>query len=203
MAAIAFPEDDSPDLTRILQQLRGRHASISAEAFAAIYAELRKLARIHMSKERASHTLQTTALIHEAYLKIAGLERIEWSSRTHFFAVASQIMRQILVDYARRRSAEKHGGGFLRVELNEGVALTEENLESILLVDAALNKLQHVDARQAQVVELRFFAGLSNEQIAEYLGVSERTVKRDWKFAQAWLYGEITGESGSPGDQCP
>jgi RNA polymerase sigma factor (TIGR02999 family) len=160
-----------------------------------VHRELRQLAREHMRHERPSHTLQATALVSEAYLRLLKLKRIRWEDREHFFAVAARLMRQILVDAARARDAQKRGLGVRPASLEEAglEGSTEGNAASdLLFVDEALQKLQVVDARKAQVVELRVFMGLSIEEVAAALSVSVETVKRDWRLAKAWLAQELT-----------
>ncbi len=160
-----------------------------------VHRQLRQLAREHMRHERPSHTLQATALVSEAYLRLLKLKRIRWEDREHFFAVAARLMRQILVDAARARDAQKRGLGVRPASLEEAESAgsTEGNAASdLLFVDEALQKLQAVDARKAQVVELRVFMGLSIEEVAAALSVSVETVKRDWRLAKAWLAQELT-----------
>lgn len=157
-----------------------------------VYAELRRLARHYMAHERAGHSLQTTALVNEAYVKLAGCQRMHWQSRAHFFAVSAQLMRRILVDHARRHGP-KRGGAAQHVSL-EGVALVTGSVrEDLLALDSALDSLAQISARKARVVELRYFAGLSVEETAHILEVSQITVLRDWRLARAWLHRELTG----------
>jgi RNA polymerase sigma-70 factor, ECF subfamily len=155
-----------------------------------IYAELRSLAGRHMRVERADHTLQPTALVNEAFLRLAGQRGTEWRSRAHFLAIGSQMMRRILVDHSRKERAAKRNGG-VQVTLGEGVAVTEARPLDLVMVDEALERLAELDPRQAKVVELRFFGGLDNRETAAALGVSLATVKRDWTLAKAWLQREI------------
>jgi RNA polymerase sigma factor (TIGR02999 family) len=145
-----------------------------------------------MRREREDHTLQTTALVNEAYLRLVDQKGKSWQNRAHFFAVAAQVMRRILVDYARKHRAQKRGGEQQKLELEGDVAITPERSDELLLLDQALERLKAWDARQSRIVELRFFGGLTNEETAEVLGVAPRTVKRDWQVAKSWLYGEIT-----------
>ena len=187
----APPPDEN--ITELLQELKRGRSDAEAELVPLIYDELRRLARTHMAWERPDHTLQTTALVHEAYVKLIGTRGTEWADRSHFFAVAAEIMRQILVDHARARRAKKRFSGAKRVELTDALAISDESLDRILMVDGALQKLKEEDPRQAQVVVLRFFAGLDIEQVADILGVSSRTVRRDWRHAKAWLYEKIAG----------
>lgn len=157
-----------------------------------VYDEFRALAARHLRRERANHTLQPTALVHEAYLRLIDQTRVDWQGRTHFFAVGAQAIRRILVDHARNRKRQKRGGGAGRVTLDESVALAPQRAEEILALDEALETLGKLDARQAQVVEMRFFAGMSVEEVAEVLGVSKRTIEGDWTMARAWLMRELS-----------
>jgi RNA polymerase sigma factor (TIGR02999 family) len=156
-----------------------------------VYDELRRLAHHHLQGERAGHTLQSTALVHEAYLRLADQEPLRLDNRAHFFAVASHLMRQILVDYARKHHAAKRGANNLTLTLDEAVALPKKRNLRLVALDDALNGLAELDARQSQIVELRFFGGLSIDETSEVLGVSQATVKREWSTARAWLYREM------------
>ena len=158
-----------------------------------VYEELRRQAARYLRRERPGHTLQTTALIHEAYLRLIDAKDVNWQSRAHFFAVAANLMRRILVEHARRRDAAKRGGSHIRVQLDEAVATADEDGVDLLAIDQALDRLAAIDPQQARVVELRFFSGLSVEETAAALGVSPKTVKRDWSVARAWLRREIGG----------
>ncbi len=162
-----------------------------------VYEELRQQAARYLRRERPGHTLQTTALINEAYLRLIDIRDVRWQSRAHFFAIAANLMRRILVDHARRRDAEKRGGTQIRLTLNEVFAAAKETELDLLAIDEALDRLTKLDAQQARVVELRFFSGLSVEETAAVLGVSPKTVKRDWSVARAWLRREI-GDSSDP-----
>jgi RNA polymerase sigma factor (TIGR02999 family) len=152
-----------------------------------VYAELHRLAKSYMRSERAGHTLQTTALIHEAYLQLIDANQVEWQNRAHFFGVAARLMRQILVAAARERSYQKRGGRAHQVSLDEAMAVSQERDEDLVALDEVLSALARFDARKAQVVELRFFGGLSVEETAEALRISPETVKRDWRLAKSWL----------------
>ena len=156
-----------------------------------VYDELRRMARKYMRRQPSEHTFQTTDLIHEAYLKIAGGEQRNWQSRSHFFGVAAKAMRHILVDYARSKHNQKRGGWQERVTLAENMRVTNESSEDIVALDEALNRLSVLDDRKVRVVEMKFFAGLNIAEIAEVLKVSPETVKRDWSFAQTWLLREL------------
>jgi RNA polymerase sigma-70 factor, ECF subfamily len=160
-----------------------------------VYAELRRLASHYMSRERPGHSLQTTALVNEAYLRLVDYKRMRWESRAHFFAVSAQLMRRILVEHARNRQYLKRGGGAARVSLEEAAVISEERAADLVALDDALESLAAIDRRKIQVVELRFFGGLSVEETAEVLKVSPLTVMRDWSTAKAWLYREL-GQGG-------
>jgi RNA polymerase sigma-70 factor (ECF subfamily) len=157
-----------------------------------VYKELHRLAHFQLRKERPNHTLQSAALVHEAYLRLVGLNPPQWESRTHFFAIAAQLMREILVDYARRHRAAKRGGGAGNLSLDGAVMLSRQKDVDVLSLDDALKALAKIDPRQSRVVELRFFAGLSLEEISEVLEIAPATVQRDWTAARAWLHREIS-----------
>ena len=158
-----------------------------------VYTELRRLAAHYMRGERPGHTLQTSALVNEAYLRLAGHEDIQWQDRAHFFAIAAQAMRRILVDHARRRGGQKRGGDAHKVALDEALVVSSERAAEVVALDDALARLAEIAPRKSQLVELRFFGGLSIEETAEVLKVSPGTVMRDWTFAKAWLRREMTG----------
>jgi RNA polymerase sigma-70 factor (ECF subfamily) len=175
----------SKPVTQLLEELRQGDTRAHSKLVALVYPELRRIAAGYMKRERKNHTLQATALVNEAYLRLAGCR--SWEDRAHFFAAAAHIMRQILVDYARQWSAEKRGGGALRVTLHEWMAVGEKDSCLVLEVDRLLKRLEQLDPRQCQIVELRFFSGMTEEEISDVLGISLRTVKRDWAMARAWL----------------
>ncbi len=156
-----------------------------------VYDELRRIAHRQLRAERTDHTLSTTALVHEAYVKLADQTRAQWNDRAHFFAVAAVAMRRILVDYARKRQAEKRGGGVRPVTLDDAAALIEDRADALLAVDEALTRLAGIDERLSRVVECRFFGGLTEEETATALRVTARTVRRDWVKAKGWLYQEL------------
>ena len=158
-----------------------------------VYEELRKQAARYLRRERPGHSMQTTALINEAYLRLIDARNVPWEGRAHFFAIAANLMRRILVDHARRRDAEKRGGAQIRLTLDDTVGIAKQSDVDLLMIDDALTRLAVLDPQQAQVVELRFFSGLSVEETATALGISPRTVKRDWSVARAWLRREIGG----------
>ncbi|MBL8178062.1 MAG: sigma-70 family RNA polymerase sigma factor [Bryobacterales bacterium] len=183
------------DITRLLRDWTGNANPAALEQLTPIvYSELRKLALSYLRRERSDHTLQPTALIHEAYLRLVDQNVPAWRSRSHFFGVAAQLMRQILVDHARARSAGKRGGGEARLSLDAGLQYSEERSAELVALDDALTDLAKLDPRKAKVVELRYFGGLSVEETAEALHVSVATVGRELRFAEAWLHKLITGE---------
>jgi RNA polymerase sigma factor (TIGR02999 family) len=184
---------DSEEITRLLFLLRAGEKEVEERLIEAVYPELRRIARGYLQHERPGHTLQPTALVNEAYLQLVGQKDKDWQSRSHFFAVAAQVMRRVLVDYARQKKAQKRDGGRQRVELVDALAISEDRIEDVLAVDEALKRLAEWDPRQSKIVEMRFFGGLTEEEAAEALGISVRTVKRDWAVAKAWLHGELSG----------
>jgi RNA polymerase sigma factor (TIGR02999 family) len=162
-----------------------------------VHDELRRLARGYMARERPDHTLQASALVNEAYMRLIELKRMRWQNRAHFFAMSARVMRRILVDAARARRNEKRGGGGARISLDEALLVAPEEAQDLVALDVALSALETLHPRQSQVVELRFFGGLSLEETAEALHVSVDTVKRDWRFAKLWLLSELTDAAGS------
>lgn len=162
-----------------------------------VYAELRLQAARFLRRERAGHTLQTTALIHEAYIRLVDQRNVQWQNRAQFFGVAAQLMRRILVDHARTKKRTKRGGSAVRVSLDQAMVITQEPEIDVVALDQALNRLAEIDPQQSRIVELRFFSGLSVEETAEVLGISPATVKRDWSVAKAWLHREISGDEQS------
>jgi RNA polymerase sigma factor (TIGR02999 family) len=158
-----------------------------------VYRELRQIAGRLMAGQRPNHTLQATALINEAYVRLVDAREVNWQDRTHFFAICARAMRQILIDHARARASEKRGGGQIVLELDEALAAAPSPAANLLELDDALKRLEEIDPRKSQVVELRFFGGLNLEETAEALKVSTKTVQRDWDLARAWLYGELNG----------
>jgi RNA polymerase sigma factor (TIGR02999 family) len=159
-----------------------------------VYAELHRLAKRYIGHEHEGHSLQTSALVNEAYLRLVHAHGVRWENRTHFFAVSAQIMRRILVDFARSRQNLKRGGGALQITLDEGLVVSPESGADLLALDEALEKLAALNPRQSQVVELRYFGGLNEEEVAAALNVSPRTVRHDWSVARAWLYRELSNE---------
>lgn len=183
------------EVTQLLAAVNDGDSHAAAQLLPLVYDELRKLAKSRMANEPSGMTLQPTALVHEAYLRLLGDTNIGWDNRGHFFAAAALAMRRILVDRARGRNRIKRGGGRAKVELNEAMLSAESQSDDLLTLDEALTKLERFDKRKAEVVMLRYFAGLSIEDTAAALGVSPATVKNEWTFARAWLHREIASDS--------
>jgi RNA polymerase sigma factor (TIGR02999 family) len=181
-------------VTMLLGRARSGDSSALADVFPLIYDELRRLAQQQLQREPDGHTLSATALVHEAYMRLIDYSRMEWTGRAHFLAVAATAMRRILVDHARGHRSAKRGGALRRVSIDDVELSTEERAEMLIAIDDALGRLKEIDGRQAQVVECRFFGGMTEEETAEALGVSPRTVKRDWAKAKSWLHREIAAE---------
>lgn len=179
------------DITALLEQLGRGNPEAEARLVPLIYGELRRMAARYMRRERPDHTLEATALVHEAYVRLVGQTRMNWRNRAHFFGVTAQIMRRILVDHARKRQADKRGGVAAQVSLDHVAVISPQPSEELLALDEALLRLSQWDPRQCRIVELKYFAGLEIEEIAAVLEVSPRTVKRDWNVARAWLRSEI------------
>ena len=179
------------EVTNLLIELKNGNRDAESRLMPLVYGELRRLAGLYMRGERPGHTLQATALVHEAYLRLVGYEDVDWQNRAHFFGVAANLMRRILVDHARAKQAKKRGGGDQKVSLDQAVLVRPEAPEQFLALDEALERLAKRDPRQARIVELRYFGGLSEEETAEVLQISVRTVKRDWSVARAWLYQQL------------
>ena len=185
------PSVSPHEVTQLLQQWSQGDDSALAQLTPLVYEELRRLAHHYMEGERPNHTLQTTALVNEAYLRLADQTTPNWQSRAHFFAVAARGMRRILVSYARSNRAQKRGGGAARIELDEAAILSPEQSKEIVDLHEALERLGTLDSRKAQVVELKYFGGLHHDEIAEVMKISAVTVRRDWVFAKAWLHKEL------------
>jgi RNA polymerase sigma-70 factor, ECF subfamily len=189
------------DVTRLLGAIREGDRSALERLIPVVYDELRDLAAHYIRRERSDHTLQPTALVHEAYMRLAGhVEHhgADWRDRAHFFGVAARVMRQVLVDYARAHQAAKRGSGQARVTLSEGVRLVDDETVDLLALEVALTRLAALDADQARLVELRFFAGLTVEETAEVVGRSATSVKREWRAARAWLHRELSTSQTPP-----
>ena len=185
------------EITELLAEWRDGNQSALDELYPLVYNELHRLARRYMSRERKGHTLQTTALINEAYVRLVDQKNVQWANRSHFFAISAQIMRRILIDHARRYGYAKRGGGAKQVSLEEVAAIVPEQGRELIRLDEALKSLAERDPRRSQVVELRYFGGLNNEEIAGVLNVSQNTVTRDWNMARAWLYQQLSENSAN------
>lgn len=183
------------EVTQLLRKWSQGDQAAPEKLMPLVYAELRRMAHRYMAIQNPGHTLQTTALIHEAYLRLVNqTEKKQWENRSHFFAVAAQAMRHILVDYARSKQAGKHGGGAKELSLDEALTVSQERAAELVALDDALAELARIDQRKSQIVELRFFGGLSVEETAEVLKVSPITVMRDWSLAKAWLHRELSNQ---------
>jgi len=194
-----MPASSAHHVTQLLQDWsQGKDAALE-ELLPLVHQELRRLARRYMFGERPGHTLQATALVNEAYLRLVNSRQVNWQNRAHFFAISAQLMRRILVDYARARGYQKRGGGIPKVTLDEALMGLEEKRRDLVALDDALKTLAGVDPRKSKVIELRFFGGLSVEETAEVLKVSPETVLRDWRLAKAWLTREM-GKSVATGN---
>ena len=185
-----------PAVTQLLRAWSEGDESALERLVPLVEGELRRLARGYMARERGAHTLQPTALVNEAYLRLIDARHVQWQDRAHFFAVAAQAMRRVLIDFARARQNLKRGGGALRVSLDEGLVAAPERGADLLALDEALAQLARLNPRQARVVELRYFGGLSEEEVGHVLEIAPRTVRLDWKLARAWLYKTMTKGAG-------
>jgi RNA polymerase sigma factor (TIGR02999 family) len=184
--------DSNPgEVTQLLFELKAGNRAAEERLIPLVYKELRRIASNRLKHEAAHHSLQPTALVHEAYLRLTRLERIDWQSRSHFYAVSAKLMRRILVDHARANQTHKRGDGVGTISLHDAIFPSTEREPQILALDEALDKLSKLDERQCNIVELRFFAGMSEEETGHVLNISARTVKRDWRAAKAWLFAEL------------
>ena len=188
----------SPDVTSLLRKFADGNQEAARELIPVIYRELHHLAARHLRRERRDHTLQATALVNEAYIRLIGQRNTNWQNRAHFFAVASNLMRRILVDYARRQLRAKRGGWQAKLSLDEVALLSPDRSDKMLVLDESLTRLEKLDARQGRIVELRYFGGLTVDEAAGLLGVSPTTVRREWTSAKAYLYGELKERHGDP-----
>lgn len=184
----------SAPVTQLLRAWRDGDEGALAALVPLVESELRRLARVYMARERQGHTLQTTALINEAYVRLVDAQSVQWQGRAHFLGIAARLMRRVLVDHARTRDGQKRGGAQQRIELDEAIAVSESPDINVLALDRALDALAAVDQRRSRVVEMRFFGGMSVEETADALDVSTDTVKRDWRLAKLWLMRELEGE---------
>lgn len=189
------PPQQEHEITQLLAEWREGNQAALDELYPLVYDELHRLARRYMSRERKGHTLQTTALINEAYVRLVDQRNVHWANRSHFFAISAQIMRRILIDHARRHAYAKRGGGAQQVSFDETATVALGDLSEFLRLDEALKSLAELDPRRSQVVELKYFGGLNNDEIAGVLKISKNTVIRDWNMARAWLYRQLTGSA--------
>ena len=180
------------DITEILRSWSGGDPEASERLFALVYDELRRLARSYLKREGSGHTLQPTALVNEAYLRLVDQTRVDWQNRSHFYGIAAQMMRRILIDYARAHATGKRGGVALRLSLEQVNISLEQDATDLIALDEALNKLANFDQRKSRVVELLYFGGVEYKEAAEVLSVSEKTIQRDWQMAKMWLYRELS-----------
>jgi RNA polymerase sigma-70 factor (ECF subfamily) len=180
------------ELTQLLLDWSQGNKNALDKLMPLVYDELRSLARRYLSRESTGHTLQTTALVNEAYMRLIDQNRVQWQNRAHFFAISAQLMRRILVDHARKQHYAKRGGDAIKLSLDDVALLSKEKAAELVALDEALEQLAELDSRRSRVVELRFFGGLNNEEIASVLGISANTVMRDWNLARAWLYKTVT-----------
>jgi RNA polymerase sigma-70 factor (ECF subfamily) len=180
------------DVTRILHDWSGGDPAAPERLMPFVYDELRRLARTFLARERGAHTLQPTALVHEAYVRLVDQRSVNWQNRAHFYGIAASMMRRVLIDHARAHATEKRGGSVVHLSLEDVQVPIEQRASDFVALDEALEKLSQFDERKCRIVEMRFFAGLKDEEIAEVLGVTTRTVLRDWKKARLWLYRELS-----------
>ena len=185
------------DAAALLSELANGDQEAAEQLTSLVYNELKRLARGYMRRERPDHTLQTTALVNEAYLRLVRQKNVNWQGRSHFLAIAAKTMRRVLIDHARGHLREKRGGAKISLPLSEALAFSPEHSEQLLKVDEALERLAKLDVRQSHIVELRFFGGLSVEETAEFLNISPKTVKRDWALAKVWLQRELRSRHGN------
>jgi RNA polymerase sigma factor (TIGR02999 family) len=188
------------EVTRILDRIDQGDPHAAAELLPLVYEELHKLAAARMANEPPGQTLQTTALVHEAWLRLSGSAQVEWNGRAHFFGAAAEAMRRILVDRARKKARQRHGGGLQRVDLQHVTLATEDSDDTVLAIHEALDRLAHESPQQAEIVRLCYFVGLEHGEIAEVLAVSEATVRRHWAYARSWLYAQLKSSLGRQGN---
>jgi len=194
-----LPSFDPQEITRILQKIENGDPEAPARLLPLVYRQLRAAAQKQMARERGDHTLQATALVHEAYLRLVGPVEVAFENRAHFYAAAAEAMRRILIEHARRRGRVRHGGGMRRVPLSAEELARAPDLDEVMSVDEAIRRLEERDGRMGRIVRLRFFAGLEVAEIAAVLGLTDRTVRREWALARAWLHRELSSGTGRDG----
>jgi RNA polymerase sigma factor (TIGR02999 family) len=187
--------EDTQQITRLLLAWREGEPSALDRLMPMVYEELRRLASAYMRRQRPGHSLQTVDLVNEAYMRLVDSSRVNWQDRNHFYAIASQIMRRLLVDSARKRNSQKRGGGHAQITLDDNLEIAGGSGTDLVALDEAMKRLAVLNPRQSRIIELRYFGGLTEEETAEVLGVSSRTIRRDWTIARAWLFRELTGSS--------
>ncbi len=192
------PSDDAPFVTGLLRKWQDGDELALDQLLPLVQETLHRLAHRQVNRERAGHTLQTTALVNEAFIRLVGQQGVDWQSRAHFFAVSAQVMRHVLVDYARQRASGKRGGEFRHVTLDGELAVSDERSAELVALDDALDALEKINPRGSRVVVMRYFGGMNNKEAAEVLQVSETTVERDWRLAKAWLYRELQAPRTHP-----
>lgn len=185
-------EQQAPEMTQILQDWNDGNVNTKERLLTVVYDELKRQVRFLMSRERSNHTLQPTALVHEAFMRLAEISGIDWQNRSHFYGIASRLMRQVLVDHARLYAADKRGNNPIHFSIDDLQIPVEQRADSILILNEILDRLAEFDEQQAQIVEMRFFGGMKNNEIAEALKISERTVGREWQSAKLWLFRELS-----------
>lgn len=188
--------DTKHTVTQLLSEMQKGRTGAADELLPLVYQELRRIARAYMRRERPDHTLQATALVHEAYLQLVDQKRVDWKNRAHFFGVAAQLMRRILVEHARAHQAQKRGGAAAKLTLEEAINYFPQKELTLVALDDCLKELERLDPRQSRIVELRFFGGLTTEETSEVLGISTATVEREWRSARAWLHAQLSGLKG-------
>jgi RNA polymerase sigma-70 factor (ECF subfamily) len=195
---VSDPSTSKHAVTQLLSEMQSGKTGAADELLPMVYQELRRIAGSYMRRERADHTLQATALVHEAYLQLVDQTRVDWKNRAHFFGVAAQLMRRILVEHARSHHAQKRGGDASKLALEEVINYFPQKEMTLVSLDDALHELERMDPRQSRIVELRFFGGLTTEEVSEVMGISTATIEREWRAARAWLHSQLTDLRKSP-----
>jgi RNA polymerase sigma-70 factor (ECF subfamily) len=195
---VSDPSTSKHAVTQLLSEMQSGKTGAADELLPMVYQELRRIAGSYMRRERADHTLQATALVHEAYLQLVDQTRVDWKNRAHFVGVAAQLMRRILVEHARSHHAQKRGGDASKLALEEVINYFPQKEMTLVSLDDALHELERMDPRQSRIVELRFFGGLTTEEVSEVMGISTATIEREWRAARAWLHSQLTDLRKSP-----
>ncbi|MBL8212288.1 MAG: sigma-70 family RNA polymerase sigma factor [Bryobacterales bacterium] len=190
--------DPNHDVTLLLSELKSGRAEAAEQLLPLVYQELRRIAGAYMRRERSNHTLQATALVHEAYMQLVDQTRVDWKNRAHFFGVAAQLMRRILVEHARAHHAQKRGGNASKLSLDDVINHFPDREVTLVALDDSLKELERLDPRQSRIVELRFFGGLTTEEVSEVMGISTATIEREWRSARAWLHTQLSDLKSRP-----